>query len=199
MFLNFKRHRQVKEAARQLYGQVMNRSRMPSFFRTACVPDTVDGRFELLTLHAFLVLDRLADEGFKSRDLSQAFFDTMFRTMDSALREIGVGDLSVPRHMKRMMRAFKGHCTAYEEALCQCDKASLINALERNLYGTLKERPAKADAMADYVRSMADYLEGQDYESIARGNIAFGPMPEALRLESENDNEKPAGGTRMVA
>ena len=109
MFLNFKRNRELKDIATRLYGQVMNRARMPSFYRAAGVPDTVDGRFELLSLHAFLVLDRLADEGFKSRDLSQAFFDVMFRNMEQAIRQIGIG---VPQYRFleiAQSRAFSNH------------------------------------------------------------------------------------------
>jgi cytochrome b pre-mRNA-processing protein 3 len=200
LFCSFRRQRQLRDAAQKLYGHAMERARVASFFRAGGVPDTVDGRFELLTLHAFLVIDRLADEGFKSRDLSQAFFDVMFRNMDVALRQIGVGDLSVPRHMKRMMRAFKGRCAAYDEALSKCDKFFIIKALKRNLYGTHKDvDPARIELMADYLRAMAAHLEGQDYENIERGEIAFGPLPEAFGLESENDNEKPAGNARMVA
>src|SRR4051812_26135611 len=107
----------AREAADHAYQQVVEQSRQSVFFTEYGVPDTLDGRFELTCLHAFLYLHRLKAERPRARRLRQGFFDRMFADFDRALREMGVGDLSVGKQVKRMARAFYGRICAYEEAL----------------------------------------------------------------------------------
>jgi cytochrome b pre-mRNA-processing protein 3 len=91
-------------------------ARLPCFYREYGVPDTVNGRFDLLVLHLAIVLDRLA-EGSELRAIGQALFDRFCEDMDDNLREIGIGDLSVPREMQRIGEAFYGRAQAYRSAL----------------------------------------------------------------------------------
>src|SRR4051794_1349425 len=105
MFTFFK-PKPVQFAAELAYRRVIEQARQPWFFTEGGLPDTVDGRFELICLHAFLYLHRLKRERPGSATLGQRFFDTMFLDFDRALREMGTGDLSVSREIKRMAQAF---------------------------------------------------------------------------------------------
>jgi len=113
MVISFSRRKSVRGAAELAYRRVVEQARQPMFFTGFGVPDTVDGRFELICLHAFLYLHRLKSERPRSMAVSQAFFDAMFADMDRGLREMGTGDLSVGRHVKRMAQGFYGRIRAY--------------------------------------------------------------------------------------
>src|ERR1700682_3201497 len=141
----------VREAAERAYGRIVEHARQPGFFIDGGVPDTLDGRFELVCLHAFLYLHRLKAERPEASQLCQSFFDRMFADFDRALREIGTGDLSVGKQVKRMARAFFGRIRAYEEGLAGDDSA-LSAALARNLFGTVYQSTPAAGAMAHYLR-----------------------------------------------
>ncbi len=125
-------------AAERAYASLLLRVRAPGFYKIFGVPDTFDGRFELLLFHIFIVVNRLANEGQAGMDFNQALFDRTFADMDQTLREMGIGDMGIPKHMRRMMKAFNGRMHAYDEALKQGDGALAI-ALRRNLYGTLED------------------------------------------------------------
>ena len=167
----------VREAAERAYHSVVEQARRPVFFLDGGVPDTVDGRFELICLHAFLYLHRLKGERPQSAPLSQRFFDLMFADFDRSLREMGTGDLSVGRHVKRMAQAFYGRIAAYEAGLAGAD-AVLQPALARNLFGTVSPTPGQLQVMADYVRREAVRLSQQDAAMLLAGQITFGePIP----------------------
>ena len=117
----FFRANPVQDAAELAYRRVVEQARQPGFFTDAGVPDTIDGRFELISLHAFLYLQRLKRERPGSAALGQRFFDVMFLDFDRALREMGTGDLSVSREIKRMAEAFYGRIAAYEDRSCSHD------------------------------------------------------------------------------
>src|ERR1700752_3618558 len=102
----------VQAAAELAYARVVEQARQPGFFTDCGVPDTIDGRFELICLHAFLYLHRLKREGKRGAPLGQRFFDTMFADFDRSLREMGTGDLSVGREVKRMAQGFYGRVAA---------------------------------------------------------------------------------------
>lgn len=159
--------------AAALYAAVMTQSRRPVFFTRLGVPDTVDGRFDLLTLHAALVMRRLRADGGPGHVFAQALFDRMFRDMERAVREMGVGDLGVSKHMKRMIKAFYGRAQAYEAAL-DADGPVLQEALTRNLYGTVAPpaEPVLA-GMAAYAAAAARLLDGQGMEALAAGRAQW--------------------------
>ena len=95
----------------------MAQARKPDFYRTAGVPDTVQGRFEMIALHMFLVLHRLKQEGGTGTDLAQNLFDLMFQDMDRNLRELGTGDLAVGKRIKTLAKELYGRIAAYEKGL----------------------------------------------------------------------------------
>ncbi len=176
-----RRNRYEKPAA-ALYAQVVGQARQPAFYARLGVPDTLDGRFELLALHGFLVLHRLKGERAAAAGLAQALFDTMFADMDRCLREMGAGDLGVGPRVKRMAQGFYGRIAAYDAALGTIGRRGsedpLAAALRRNLYGTAAPTALHLAAMAGYVRREADSLARQPAPALAAGQLSFGPPPE---------------------
>ena len=162
-----------RAVAAALYDSIVAQSRRPEFYAHCGVPDTVDGRFDMIVLHAFLVLRRLKD---RHRDTAQALLETIFDDMDSSLREMGAGDLGVGRRVKAMATALYGRIAAYEDAL-DGEAAALDEALGRNLYGTVAPDPGALAAMASYVRAEAASVDRQPLEDIARGEVSFGRPP----------------------
>jgi cytochrome b pre-mRNA-processing protein 3 len=162
-----------RAAATRAYASVVKQARRPEFFTVYGVPDTLDGRFELVCLHAFLYLHRLKGEA-DAAPVGQAFFDAMFADFDRSLREIGTGDLSVGRQVKRMAEAFYGRIRAYEEGLAG-DEAALGAALARNLYGTAPAGPEQVARMAAYIRREALRLGDEPAVALIAGAVAFGP------------------------
>ncbi len=167
------RRNPVRDAAERAYGLVVGQSRRPEFFTSFGVPDTLDGRFEVICLHAFLYLRRLKAEGGPAVAVGQRFFDTMFADFDRSLREIGTGDLSVGRQVKRMAEAFYGRVRAYDDGLDGDDEA-LRAALARNLYGTASATPEQLARAAVYLRREADALAAQPSAPLCAGSVSFG-------------------------
>ncbi len=161
----------------QLHGEIVAAARRPALYLDFKAPDTLDGRFEMIALHAGLVLRRLSAISGLGDDIAQDLADCVFRHFDDALREIGVGDTSVPKRMKKMAEAFYGRTKAYVEGLAEPASDGLARALARNVYGveSLAEAPV-APALASYVRACAAMLEAQGAADFAAGHITF-PEP----------------------
>lgn len=167
----------TKTLAVALYRAVVAQARQPHFYRAHGVPDTLDGRFDMIILHAYLASRRLkAISTEDSQKLNQALFDLMFADMDSSLREIGVGDLSVGKKVKAMAQAFFGRVDAYDVGLAEVGDDRLAEALQRNLFGTVNPQPEQALAMAAYIRRADRHLAAQADSEILAGNIDF-PVP----------------------
>ena len=160
---------------RALYLKIVEQARRPAFYRNCGVPDSLDGRFELMVLHAFLVLHRLKG-AVAAQDFAQSLFDLLFLDMDASLREIGVGDLSVGKQVKTMAQGFYGRAAAYEEGLA-AGPEQLAAALGRNLYGTIMPEAAQVAAMAAYLQREAASLAARDTAALMAGELAFGPPP----------------------
>lgn len=159
--------------AEQLYSTIVAQARRPDFYVSMGTPDTVDGRFEMISVHAFMVMRRLKHAGDGAAELSQMLFNVMFDDMDRNLREMGVGDLRVGKRVKAMAKVFYGRIVAYEEALAGAEE-TLEQALIRNHYGTLDSIDAEsARRLADYIRTGCAYLEAQPVEDLLLGKVAF--------------------------
>ncbi len=135
--------------AHSLYLDVVERARMPVFYTEGGVPDTLDGRFELILLFLFLELERLKREG-TSDAFQRELVEVFFEDMDRSVRELGVGDTGVGRRVKKMADAFYGRMQAYESAMK--DDALLAAALRRNLYGTTTPDDAGVTFMVTAIR-----------------------------------------------
>lgn len=145
----FGRDSEAGAIALALYGAIVAQARNPALYTDFEVADTVTGRFEMVTLHVILVLDRLERLGETARPLGQRIFDLYVKDMDNSLRELGIGDLGVPKRMKKMAQAFFGRHDAYRQALAAGDPVRLAETIARNVYPD--GNPAAAKALAAYV------------------------------------------------
>jgi cytochrome b pre-mRNA-processing protein 3 len=169
---------------RAFYGAIVAQARLPCFYRDFGVPDTVMGRFDMIVLHAVLVLRQMQGAPAMGT-IGQGVFDAFCRDMDHNLREMGVGDLGVPRQMRRLAEAFYGRARTYESALAAADDAALVAALARNIFPDAAQ-PHGARRLAAYMRA-ADRSLAEQGEVLARGEPQF-PNPErfgASLLEAE--------------
>ncbi len=163
--------------ARQLYKAIEEQSRLPVFYTTFAVPDTFTGRFEMIALHAGLIIDRLQNEQGDQHDegieLAQAVFDEMFTTLSISLREMGIGDVGIPKHMKRMMKALKGRSLAYIEGYHHSHEA-LQQAVLRNVYESTPDvAPQVVEAMMAYVSILIQNLKIQEFATLNAGAVYF--------------------------
>ena len=166
-----------RRIAAALYLDIVAQARQPAFYRDMAVPDTLDGRFDLIVLHTFLVIRRLRGQSPEAEGLSQALFDYLLSDMDQSLREIGVGDLSVGKHVKRMAKAFYGRSAAYGRSLDgEPEGETMQDALARNLYRSSPPPVTTLDRMAHYVRDAATHLEGVPLAGLLAGDVTF-PAP----------------------
>jgi cytochrome b pre-mRNA-processing protein 3 len=163
-----------------LYGTIVAQARMPRFYRDYSVPDTVNGRFDLILLHLSLLMNRIAEES-ALRELGQGVFDRFCEDMDHNLREMGVGDLAVPKEMQRMGEAFYGRAEAYRTALAASDDHALTEAVRRNIYGGAA-LSGTAEALAAYMRDAERDLKGQKPDSLALGHLHF---PEPAKMAAD--------------
>ncbi len=161
------------KVAEQLYVKIVEQSRQPEFYTDFKTPDTVDGRFEMISVHAFLAMRRLKSGDNSASELSQLLFNVMFDDMDRNLREMGVGDLGVGKRVKIMAKVFYGRIVAYEEALDANDEV-LKEALIRNHYGTLEAIDDDSVALlAQYISKNSKILEQQSIDDFMQGQIRF--------------------------
>ncbi|MGE3334013.1 MAG: ubiquinol-cytochrome C chaperone family protein [Rhodospirillaceae bacterium] len=155
-----------------LYAALVQKARDPKFYMDLAVPDTVDGRFDMIVIHAMLVMRRLRESPEEVRTTGQRLFDLMFLDMDRSLREMGVGDMSVGKHVKKMAKAFYGRAAAYEMGM-DGEADLLPNVISLNLYRH-NEPPAEAlTRMASYLQRASAHLARQSVADIAAGKIDF--------------------------
>jgi cytochrome b pre-mRNA-processing protein 3 len=166
------RPRPTLASGRALYARVVQQSREPALYADLGAPDTVEGRFEVYSLHVVLLLDRLRGQGQAAADVSQALFDTYVSNLDHALREMGVGDLSVGRKMRKLGEAFYGRGKSYETALAALPDRALLEALvARTVYADIVEPPVSG--LVDYVLAQRSALAEQPLESLLSGEAAW--------------------------
>ncbi|MCI0600256.1 MAG: ubiquinol-cytochrome c chaperone [Beijerinckiaceae bacterium] len=158
----------------RLSGEIVAAARHPALFTGYGIADSVDGRFEALTLHAALVLGRLNRMPPPGPEMAQDLSDSIFRSFDAALRERGVGDMSVPKHMKTLAGAFLGRAAAYDRAL-DGGAAGLSAALLRNVL----DGRGNPDRLARYVAAAGEALSNASLDEFTGGGIPF-PDPSAI-------------------
>ena len=163
------------QTAQTLYAATIHAARRPDFYTVLGVPDTPEGRFEILALMAFLLLRRLKSED-AAKDVSQAYFDVMFDDIDSNLRELGVGDISVGKKVKKLAESFYGRIKAYEEALAAPADDMLGHALTRYPYRGAEPAQAHITTLSAYVRDADADLAAQDVARLLDGHVTFAPI-----------------------
>lgn len=160
-----------EKAERRLYAAIVAAARRPVPYAHWGVPDTLDGRFDMISLHLFLVLDRLKGDADAFR---QNLVDEFFLDMDRSLREMGVGDLSVGKKVRKMAESFYGRVTAYEKALAGAN-GDFRAALARNVFPDGAPGGA-SEALEAYAVAAREMLAGQAVEAITAGTVNF-PEP----------------------
>lgn len=162
-----------------IYGMIVTQAREPVFYRELGVADTVNGRFDLLLLHLWLVLRRFRSaEG--AADVSQALFDHFCADMDANLREMGVGDLTVPKRMQAFGEAFYGRAGAYDAAFA--DDEAFAKALCKNILNG--EGMENARRLATYAKTVLAHLDGVDDTALLTAAWAFPVPAEASKSHS---------------
>ena len=185
MFGLFRRNRR-RGAIDTLHDRIAAASRHPALYLTLGVPDTLEGRFESLTLHMILVLRCLRRLPAPADDAARDLVDTFFRQLDRSLRELGVGDFGVPKRMKKLARAFYDRAGRYDLALNGADEAALAESLGRSLFEEL--RPARA--LARYILATEAEMATLDLDTLLRQGPRF-PLPDGFargRAMNQNRN-----------
>lgn len=174
-FSRFGRPDPQEAVAAAIYNSLVAQARDATFYRDYGVPDTVNGRFDLIVLHATFVVRRLRAGAEAGAATSQALFDYMFKDMDRSLREIGVGDMSVGKHIKKMAKAFYGRAGEYEAGL-DGDDAVLGGALKANLLRQIEVGPDRVAGLCAYARAADAALQTTALEDLNRGEVRWPPV-----------------------
>ena len=178
IFNLFRKETAEEKSALKLYDAIVAQARQPVFYQDYGVDDTTSGRFEMIVLHAYMLFYRLQKEDEAARAVGQLVFNRFFRDMDDALREIGIGDLSVPKKIKKMAQAFYGRVEAYDKARAESLDA-LSETLSRNIYPDDEAIRDEARTFARYVLANADHFEQIEVGALVTGEITFAPIPDA--------------------
>jgi cytochrome b pre-mRNA-processing protein 3 len=173
MIANLLRARGNRQLIEALHGAGVAAARRPALFLPPYeVPDTLEGRFDLLVLFSVLLARRLESLPAPGPEIAQELVDTLFAQLDSNLREMGVGDFGVPKRMKKLAEAFSGRSAAYRGALGK-DEPAFAAAIARNIYGR-EAADARANALAFYCRRLNAGLDEADVAQI----LADPPFPD---------------------
>ena len=162
--------------ADEIYGAIVAHARLPVFYQGFGVPDTLEGRFVVLSLHLFAVLHRLKDGSVDAASTAQALADRFTADMETVLRELGVGDLKIPKEVRKLTASGAGLLQSYETAL-----ASGNDALEATIAGALPGDEASARAastrLTSYVKAVLYDLESEPLQDLCAGMLRFPDIP----------------------
>lgn len=164
-------------AGRNAYAVAVTAARQPAFYESLGAPDTIEGRFDMISLHVALIMMRLRRDGDLGRDLGEALLDAMFADMDDSLRELGVGDFTIPKRVRAMGQAFQGRLHAYADVVE--DEGAFADAIRRN---ALKpDAPSHAGAViARHAQGVLAALDGVSLTDLAAGRFE---LPELRETE----------------
>jgi cytochrome b pre-mRNA-processing protein 3 len=169
----FRRKDPSRDAADRLHAAISARARAPVFHTAFAVPDTIDGRFDLLAFHAFLVMEALKRGGEAGNAVGTHLATGLFASFEDALRDLGVGDFGLSRRIKAMAGAFYGRLESYGAAR---DESAMAEAILRNVYRGEEAARAQAAALAHYAQGARAALAQSD----TTGGLAdFGPLPKS--------------------
>jgi cytochrome b pre-mRNA-processing protein 3 len=174
MLARFRRARPETDIPTALYGAIVAQSRTSTLYTDLAVPDTVEGRFEMVVAHLALVLRRVWQGDEAAKALGQATFDVFCREMDDALRALGVKDTSVGKRMRKLAEAYYGRASAYDAAQAAGDPAALAAILDRAVYGGAGG--VAAEGLADYMSAASRSLAATPVDQVLAGRIDW-PVP----------------------
>jgi cytochrome b pre-mRNA-processing protein 3 len=159
-------------AGRRLYASAAAQARSPAFYADMGAPDTVEGRFEIYSLHVALLLRRLKGQGPQAAETAQALFDAYVQALDDALREMGVGDLSVGKKMRKLGEAFYGRVRNYDEAFTSLpDTAPLAAMIGRTVL--MDEAGVQAGPLVDYATAAMARLQAAPVDALLQGDAPW--------------------------
>lgn len=167
--------KQRRDLAARLHEVVIAHARRPAFYASYGVPDTMLGRYEMVCLHAYLLLRRLKQTGGQGPRIAQTLHDQIFDDFDVALREVGLGDMGIGKRMKKLARNLHGRISAYERGLAAGDD-EMAAALRRNLYASTEPTDSEVAAMIAYIRHARDVVDGCVPEALWEAHAVF-PEP----------------------
>ncbi len=167
----------IEAAVYKLYGRAVEQARQPAFYVDCGVPDTPDGRFDMIALHIGLLLRRLRPDHHLTADFAQALFDLMFSDMDQNLREMGIGDIGVGKRIKSMAQAFYGRLAVYDAGLKTPNDDELVAGLKRNLYRNVSPSGEQIAGVVAYMRREAAALANCEVEQVMAAEYRFGRPP----------------------
>lgn len=175
MFRLFGRADPEREIGRSLYKCIANQARLPEFYTRFSVADTIDGRFDVLALHGFAVMEALKECGKDGERIGTHLATAIFESLEEALRELGSGDIGISRRIKAMADAFYGRLAAYSSAK---NESEMKDALIRNLYRGEHGHDIEACLLARYASDCLESLRMSDAKmDLLRGNLVFAPLP----------------------
>lgn len=164
--------RRDANAAHSLYTATIEAARDPWLFNDCGVPDTAEGRFETLTLMAFIVLNRLKDID-DAETVNQAYFDIMFEDIEANLREMGVGEATIAKRVKKLASSFYGRLKTYDSAITSDDPAQWPQTIKRYFYDDINVSDQTLGAVANYSKNIVDGIAKQSTNTLLRGTITF--------------------------
>lgn len=165
-------NRNRERIVERIYAEIVAQARQPAFYEEMSVPDTMEGRYEMMVLHVFLLLNRLRDGDDKVRDAAQAVCDHFFLEMDRAMREMGVGDLTVPKKMKKIAALYGFRSQSYGEALAGAADDRLATSLAKALFDDETKLDA-ARPLAAYMRVAVTALAGIEPMDLIERGVTF--------------------------
>lgn len=171
--LAFGRRRPNRDVTDALYDAIVASARQPHFYAAWEVPDSPLGRYEMLSVHMFLFLERARGGSEPLQQLAQDMTDEFFKDVDHSLRELGISDVGVPKRMKKFAKMFYGRAESYREALVANDHDGLAAALTRNVVAGRAEPWPHAGHMASYIENASAFLASQDESELLAGRIKF--------------------------
>jgi cytochrome b pre-mRNA-processing protein 3 len=174
MMLFSRRSRRERQAAERLYNEVVAAARARALYRDLGVPDTLQGRFEMMALHLFALVHRLMHEPGDDPELARRLSETFVTDMDAAFRDMGVSDTRVPKRMQAMFGSFAGRIAAYEAGLKE-GPAALEAAIARNIFPDVPA-DGRAAGLARHLQAAVDALQLARLEDLRDGRAAFPPL-----------------------
>jgi cytochrome b pre-mRNA-processing protein 3 len=170
-----KARRSLRRTARELYGSIVTQARQPQLYAGFGVPDTMQGRFEMVAMHLVLILQRLESEGARGRRVGRFLTESFVVDMDDGMREMTFGDLAVPLEVKRALAALFDRHKAYRGPLASGDRAALQAALAGQLAYLAPSGRLDAGQLAHYMCDMSLALGRQSGRDLLEGRLAWPP------------------------
>lgn len=178
IFRLFKKKNSNQAIVDRQYATLTSAARQPGFYLHMGVPDTVMGRFEMLSAVMILYFRRTRASGTSGQEIAQEIVDAFFQDLDHSIRELGIGDQGVPKRMKKLAGMFYGRLESYAAALENSDAETLAAALKRNIYPQADAATPEMEKLAQWMITASETLVEQSEEIVATGAVTLPPPAE---------------------